>query len=585
MNRSNQLVGLIVLRSDIELKEIKKNQVTQKVLNENQSIYQTANYLDVVTPTAVGFFVNTAPRADQPETFNNRISQFIESRNEGEIKYQFEYGPIWGPKHRVSVFKLMAAFEDKDELKAIMELFHAGPHDDTYICMTEYGSLPDEHKIKIIRRQTEYAAKHRSIFIKGYKSIHGKLRSGDDDEGEYKTVGHWIFNRKTSYGKQMFTRVYGAVQGVVELHTDKDNIKEAIEWTRLAKKEIAGQLNEASMHEVFEDTEAALDAMESMPAWKPHSLSARVEMMEEPSETVQQARRRRETVSMDYAKNNKKKNTAIGKEKKAANKRDTKRSSTTTTTNDNGTPTAWDGYGPPSKINAGVNHYKQQETEDENGMDTDKPTTKPAANRATPTTANRYKSMAEENKQRIGDLEKAMEKIATAHATTDATIHAMAEGQHKTNENIDHIVKAVVENRKDADDKHENTLAMWQQAEEKQQQSTAMFAAFQRSLKTSQDSMKNIEMLMLNMQESPTPTPSPVRKMQRNNQLPTPPPAKAKKPTLAQIPRSNADWDDNYDMEGNCVFDNNNNRASLPTSNNYSSDAETSMMEGAADEN
>ena len=83
VNRSNQLVGLIVLRSDVELKAIKKNQVTQKLLNESPNIYLTANFLDVVTPTAVGFFVNTAPRADQPETFNNRVSAFISNHDDG----------------------------------------------------------------------------------------------------------------------------------------------------------------------------------------------------------------------------------------------------------------------------------------------------------------------------------------------------------------------------------------------------------------------------------------------------------------------------------------------------------------------
>ena len=88
----------------------------------------------------------------------------------------------------------------------------------------------------------------------------------------------------------MFTRVYGAVNGVVELHTSPENIKEAIEWARLAKKEIAGQLNGNSMIEVFEDPEEALDAMDTLPSWKPHSLSEKVALMDEPT-LVTQARR------------------------------------------------------------------------------------------------------------------------------------------------------------------------------------------------------------------------------------------------------------------------------------------------------
>ena len=68
INKSNQLVGLIILRSELTFKEVKKHQVTQKKLNDNPRIFLTVNQLDVVTPTAVGFFINTTPRPDKPES-------------------------------------------------------------------------------------------------------------------------------------------------------------------------------------------------------------------------------------------------------------------------------------------------------------------------------------------------------------------------------------------------------------------------------------------------------------------------------------------------------------------------------------
>ena len=111
INKSNQLTGLIVLRSDTNYKEIKKNQLTQKILNDNPRIFLTANYLDVVTPATVGFFINTTPRPDKQETFNNRLTQLI-NKHDTVTKTQVEYGPIWAPNHRVSVFKLLTAFED-----------------------------------------------------------------------------------------------------------------------------------------------------------------------------------------------------------------------------------------------------------------------------------------------------------------------------------------------------------------------------------------------------------------------------------------------------------------------------------------
>ena len=111
INKSNQLTELVLLRLDTSFKEIKKNQLTQKVLNDTPRIFLMANHLDVVTPVTVGFFVNTTPRPDKPETFTNRLMQFKDTVDT-TMKTQVEYGPIWAPNHRVSVFKLLTAFED-----------------------------------------------------------------------------------------------------------------------------------------------------------------------------------------------------------------------------------------------------------------------------------------------------------------------------------------------------------------------------------------------------------------------------------------------------------------------------------------
>ena len=80
------------------------------------------------------------------------------------------------------------------------------------------------------------------------------------------------------------------------------------------------------MVEVFDDPEEALDAMETLPPWKPHSLSDKVALMEEPTQAMQQ-RRRRDIVGIGYEKTNQKKKvptaTKTGKNKATA-KRATK---------------------------------------------------------------------------------------------------------------------------------------------------------------------------------------------------------------------------------------------------------------------
>ncbi|WP_317201739.1 hypothetical protein [Janthinobacterium sp.] len=584
--KSNQLVGLIILRSDKSFSEIKKHQLTQNGLNTVPRIYLTANYLDVVTPTEVGFFVNTAPRADKPETFYNRFSLFMDQFNENNIKYQFEYGPIWAPNNRVSVFKLMAAYDDKDALRSIMENYYNGPNEDTYVCMTEYSSLPEAQKIKIIRTQAEYAANHRSLFIEGYNSVRGKLRPGEQDDDMYPTVAHWIYDRPTSYGKHMFTRVYGAVDGIVELHAHKDNIKEATEWARLAKREIAEQLNTIGMTEVFIYPEEALDAMESLPAWKPHSLSARIDLMAEPTTIIPQTRRGRRTVNIDYSKSNQKwkGNAAPSRKKSEAAKVRARKNNKTTSNPTFGNQTAWGGYGPPStSTKTHHNNYQYNDIEANNASEhtDDEEMEATTVTMATETAKskigiNKYKAAAEATEKRLGTLEEGMIKLQAAQQISTKNIINVSTAQRiannkidQTSQNIDKLVKIVTDNREDADDKFEAAAQANKEHTEQLSQAFLLMKALDSSMQSQQTLIRNMEARMKPLPESP------VRKKQLNT-LPTPP----RKPTTtymhetAKAPKNT--WEAYYhDSESNTGHSSNN-----EGHQNLSSDAD---MEGVAE--
>ena len=324
-NKSNQLTGLFVLRSDIDFKTIKKDQAVQKLLNDTPRIFLTPNYLNAVTPTAVGFFIGTVPRPDKPDTFFDRFHDFIKDYNISNTKYQFDYGPIWATGgHRVSVYKLMSAYEDKETFRAIMEHYHTYEESDTYICMTEYGSLPNEQKIKTIRCQIEYATKYRSLFISGFKTIDIPLRENatDQDEAGQDTLGQFIFTTTTGYGHSMFSRVYEAVNGSVELHVPKENLKEATDWARLAVSVIAAELTDAGLQNIFENPQEAMDFMAIAPTWKPHTLASTINQLDEPQATTTQ-QRRQERITLDYSQSNTKK-AAVPDKKKAAKVKTTK---------------------------------------------------------------------------------------------------------------------------------------------------------------------------------------------------------------------------------------------------------------------
>ena len=504
----------------------------------------------------------------------------MEVYNTNNIKYQFEYGPIWAPSNRVSVFKLMTAFEDKDAIRTAMENYQSGPNEDTYVCMAEYGSLPDAQKIKIIRTQAEYAANHRSLFIEGFNSISGKLQPGgeDDDNTEYESVAHWIYDRPTSYGERMFTRVYGAVGGVVELHTQKNNIKEATEWARLATKEIAGQLNGEGLTAVFTYPEEALDAMESLPAWKPHSLSARVEIMPEPTEMTPKPRRGR-VVTIDYSKANKTKKanaTAGSSRKAAATKARNNNTKTPPASIDTVTHPTWCGYGPPSmaaKVYNNDNHTVN-EAHDTDNEDMETSTLTPATQSTSKRGVNKYKEAAEATEKRLGSLEEGMLKLQESQQLSTKNIVKLSAEQRITNKHIvqatqgvDQLVKIVTDNKEDANAKYEAATLATKETADQLAQSVLLMKALDSSMNNQRTLLQNLEARMK------PPAPSPVRKKQLNH-LPTPP-RKGTAKKLSMLTEPTNTWEAFYDVEGN-PNGNNNNEGNL----DYSSDAD---MEGVAE--
>ena len=579
MNKSNQLVGLVVLRSDTKFGDIKKHQLTQKGLNEYPRIFLTANNLDVITPTTVGFFVNTMPRADKPETFNARFSKFMNQHNPRNIKYQIEFGPIWAPHNRISTFKLMTAFEDKDATKAIMDQYVAGSNGDAYVCMTEYSSLPDAQKVKILQCQADYVTKHRSLFIEGYKSIHGKLRPDDKthDSPDHESVAHWIFARPTSYDNRMFTRVYPAENGVVELHAKKENIKEATDWARLAMREIAAQTDEVGMTEIFNYPEEALDAMETMPAWKPHSLSAKVDLLPDPCITAQQRRNRR-IVNLGYEKANTMTKDTTAKTRKKSGKSKASNKNTNDTPNKSTTHPAWSGYGPPG-IAAAINRHSDT-NDDEAASDADEDMEIldpiPATHLARKQGVNKYKAAAEETEKRLWKLEEGLLKLTDHQTASNTNIMNLAQEQRNiaskvghTAENIDKLAKAVMDNKIDANKKHEANALATQLATEKQDNTYQLMKALD-------SSMNNMRQLMIDMESRMKPLPeSPVRKKQANS-LPTPPKNNRTVQTNT-LPEVRTTWEKYYDEEGSIP---------PPTEashlKNHRSDVD---MEGAAEEN
>jgi hypothetical protein len=132
--------------------------------------------------------------------------------------------------------------------------------------------------------QVDFCVNTKSIFIHGYKDIDVPLRidaTEEDVEGN-QTLATWLHARHTSYGQKMFTRIYHPNNGTIELYLPATNHKEAIDWARLSTSEIAKELNDKSMEEIFTNPKDAYDKMAVQPDWKPHTLAKRIEQLVTP---------------------------------------------------------------------------------------------------------------------------------------------------------------------------------------------------------------------------------------------------------------------------------------------------------------
>ena len=97
--------------------------------------------------------------------------------------------------------------------------------------------------------------------------------------------------------KKMFLRVYQASNGTVELLTQVEHQKEAIDWARLSTSEIAKELNDESIKAVIMNVQDAMNKLAVQPDWKPHTLGTRIQQLKELITMVRHNKRRQVTLS------------------------------------------------------------------------------------------------------------------------------------------------------------------------------------------------------------------------------------------------------------------------------------------------
>ena len=384
----------------------------------------------------------------------------------------------------------MTAQEDKETLRSIMAEHDNKVAQVQYICASEYYSLNDEDKTKIVSTQLDFMNKTRSIFISGIKTIFCNLRldameereEGDINSGEDKDLASWLVNTKTGSGEPMFTRIHEARNGLVELYMTPSNHKEVIDWARLATSEIAKELSDTSIYEVFIDVQDANNQLATNPDWTPHTLAKRVEHLT-PSELPQQTRRRA-PVAITYATANSEKPPAKKKTEQAKKGATSNNPSTVKTppakTSDN---LAWaiasttaakrevtEPEKPRETTKAGVNKYKVATAAQDQRMDKIEAAIEAIA----------LSSTKQQEDPRIKIMEMHIESIAKSQCNTVKAINQVIQGQGETKAFVKELTKKVKYNKKQADEDHKIMTAAMKLFHDNLVQLQTMINALQR---------------------------------------------------------------------------------------------------------
>ena len=112
----------------------------------------------------------------------------------------------------------------------------------------------------------------------------------------------------------MYTRVNQAYNGTVKLYMETVHYKEAMDWACLSTSEIAKELNDKSMEEVFVNPQDAYDKLAVQPDWKPYTLGKRIKHLVTPEATKKTNYTQKQTVTLSYDEENTKAEPTKGKE-------------------------------------------------------------------------------------------------------------------------------------------------------------------------------------------------------------------------------------------------------------------------------
>jgi hypothetical protein len=175
-------------------------------------------------------------------------------------KFQQEITTIWGgPSNRRQGTGVLKIYADLPHVNKLSEIFRSAftnenetentpddsddsyedndEHTTTFIPKDYFNTLSPQKKARIIRTQSEYLKKYRTVLISGIKSIHLPTTVMSDDN--LLSIKEWIETIPDLQHRTLFLHVQEVNSNEIELKCLATNLPIAKKWARNAKYHIA----------------------------------------------------------------------------------------------------------------------------------------------------------------------------------------------------------------------------------------------------------------------------------------------------------------------------------------------------------
>jgi ribosomal protein L31E len=250
-------MGKVHILSNYSLQEYKANSEFTQYL-QSEGIVIDVNELEDVNPTQIGILEFTVPGYENLAIISERLKKALPS---GSPNFQLHITTLFASGENTKAIILEGDEKNSATLIANLENLHKR-NKKNFFPWKDFLALDMKQKLTIIRRNDGWRKQFRTFLVSGFidnenniPMIYNKEMARDEYHPLLTTtVTKYLQDQiKNQKGDKLFEMVYPPIQGVREVIVKYENLNEAEEFINVMHYKLAENMDDTSIHKVFED--------------------------------------------------------------------------------------------------------------------------------------------------------------------------------------------------------------------------------------------------------------------------------------------------------------------------------------------